>query len=327
VDFQAEAVTRAVAVDGQVGFGDSLAGGGVNLGEPGAGSDFLYRRSLGLLDDVEDLLEERSRLANRKTPGNVTAIAPVFGAEVDQDGIFLLELSGARLVMGPGGIGTEGDDCLEAVARAQLADLKIEHARQLAFANAGPYVRQSLPQRLGRYRSSGFDGSNFTFVLNDPPRFDDVRRGSQSRFDSPFQLLELGHRRGVLNGYRSHGFQFLRKFSHRFGHRSGAVDYTAARAFLVRLLGVSAVGQKIHMAVSDSRPAIVAQKAGGVSHVGRLCHYQAAYSLFGQLTADRSDAFSYHFSIHFEIALSNTLRIKRDGHTPYAIRYMLYAVH
>ena len=323
VDFQAEAVTCAVAVDGQIGFGDGLAGRRVNLGEPGAGSDFLYRRGLGLLDDVEDRFEKRGRGANRKTPGNVTAIATVSGAEVNEDVIFLLELSSARLMMGPGGIGTESDDCLEAVARAQLADLKIEHARQLAFADAGLYVRQSLPERLSRYRSSGFDGGNFTFVFDDPRRFDDVRRGSQSRFYGLFQLLELGHRCGFLNGYRSHGFQFRRQLSHRFGHRPGAVDYLAARAFLLRLLGVSAVSQKIHLAVSDGRPAIVAQKAGGVSNVGRPCHYQAAYSLLGQLTADRSDAFTYHFSIHFEIALPNTLRIKRRRLN--AICYTLHA--
>ena len=75
VDFQAEAVSGAVAVDGQIGLGDCLASGGVNFGERSAGSDLLYRRGLGLLHNVEDSRVKHTRLADRKAPCNIAAIA------------------------------------------------------------------------------------------------------------------------------------------------------------------------------------------------------------------------------------------------------------
>jgi hypothetical protein len=195
-------------------------------------------------------------------------------------------------------IGPEGDYRIEAVSTAQLSDLKIEHAGQFALADARFDVRERLPEGPGRDRSSGPDRGNLALVLDDPRRFYDVFRRSQSRFDGLFQPLELGHRSGFFNGYRPDGFEFLHKSGHGVRHRPGAIDYLTARAFLLSLLGVSAVGQKIDLPAGDSRPAIVSQKARGVSYICRLCHYQTAYSLLLDLSANRPDAFSYHFSVH-----------------------------
>ena len=129
VDFQAEAMPRAVAVDGQVALVDDLPGGGIDLGELDAGPDRLDCRGLGLLDDVMDLSVLWRHPPEREASGDIAAIALVSGAEVDQDRVLLLELPFAGLMVRPGGVGPEGDDGLEAVARPELADLKIQHAR------------------------------------------------------------------------------------------------------------------------------------------------------------------------------------------------------
>ena len=117
VDFQAEAVARAVAVNGQVGLVDYLPCGGVDLRYFHAGPYHFYRGGLGLLHHVVDLLVESRHPTDYKASGNIAAIAFVLGAEVDKDGIFFPELSTAGLMMRPGAVGAEGDDGLEAVTR------------------------------------------------------------------------------------------------------------------------------------------------------------------------------------------------------------------
>ena len=117
VYFQAEAVSCAVAVDGQVGLFNHLSGGGIDRRDFHAGLDRFYRRGLGLLYDVVNLLVKSTHPANHKASGNVTAIAFVLSAEVDQDGIFYPELSGAGLMMRPGTVGAESDDGFETVSR------------------------------------------------------------------------------------------------------------------------------------------------------------------------------------------------------------------
>jgi len=117
VYFQAEAVSRAVAVDGQAALVNRLSGGGVNLSNFHAGPYHFYRGGLGLLHHVVDLLVESRHPTDYKASGNIAAIAFVLGAEVDKDGIFFPELSTAGLMMRPGAVGAEGDDGLEAVTR------------------------------------------------------------------------------------------------------------------------------------------------------------------------------------------------------------------
>jgi len=56
VDFQAEAVSRAVAVNRQAGLINHLSGDGIGLCDFHAGPDCFYRCGLGLLYGVIDLL-------------------------------------------------------------------------------------------------------------------------------------------------------------------------------------------------------------------------------------------------------------------------------
>lgn len=116
VYFQAEAVSRSVAVNGQVGFFNHLSGGGVDLCDFHAGSNCFYRRGLGLLYGVIDSFVKSSNPANHEAPSNIAAITFILGAEVDQDGIFYPELSGAGLMMRPGTVRAESDDGLETVS-------------------------------------------------------------------------------------------------------------------------------------------------------------------------------------------------------------------
>ena len=56
--FQAEAVARAVAINGQVGFFNNISCGGIDLSDFYAGLYCFYRGGLGLLYDVIDLFVE-----------------------------------------------------------------------------------------------------------------------------------------------------------------------------------------------------------------------------------------------------------------------------
>ena len=127
VDFQADAVTGAVPVNRQIIFGDYPPGGGVNLNHIGAVFYQTYRGGLGLFDDIENFLIETRRLAETETSGKIAAIAFIFGAKVNQDGIPFFELSFARLMMGTGFVLAEGNYRLEAVFRPELSELEIEH--------------------------------------------------------------------------------------------------------------------------------------------------------------------------------------------------------
>jgi len=148
VDFEAEAVSCAVAVNGQVGLVNYLSRGGIDLSDFHAGLYRFYRCCLSLLYDIVDLLIESRHPTYYKATGNVAAIAVVSGAEVDKYGVLFPELSSAGLMVRPGPVGAEGHDRLETVARPQLADLKIEHAGQLALGYAGFDVRQGLCEGL-----------------------------------------------------------------------------------------------------------------------------------------------------------------------------------
>ena len=148
MDFQAEAVPGAVAVNGQTVFVDCLAGGGIDTFHLDSGLYLFYHCSLSLFDNIVNFSIKGSRSSDYKASGNIAAVTFIFGAEVNQDGIFLFELSFARLMMRPGAIRAESDYRLETVARPELADLKIEHAGQLAFGYAGFDVRQGLRERF-----------------------------------------------------------------------------------------------------------------------------------------------------------------------------------
>ena len=90
VDLKAESVPCAVGVNGQAGLVNDLPGGGIDLGDFHAGLDCFYRRGLGLLYDVVNLLVESCHAADDETSGNVAAIAFIFCADIDQDSIFFL---------------------------------------------------------------------------------------------------------------------------------------------------------------------------------------------------------------------------------------------
>jgi len=183
VDLQAEAVPRAVAVNGQVALFDGLAGGGIDFSQFDAGFDRCDRRGLGLLDDVIDSSIKGRHATERKASGNIAAIAFVSGAEVDQEGVLLLELSVAGLVMRPGRVRAEGDDGLEAVTCTELTDLKVQHARTFALGNARLNVRQGLPERPGGDRRGGFDGGQLALILDAADRLDEIRRRLEPGLD------------------------------------------------------------------------------------------------------------------------------------------------
>jgi len=117
VDLKAEAVPRAVTVNGQAGLVNHLSCGGIDLGDFHTGLDCFYRGGLGLLYDIVNFFVGSSHTADNEASGNVAAIAFVFGAEVDKDSVFFPELSFAGLMMRPGAVRAEGNNRLEAVAR------------------------------------------------------------------------------------------------------------------------------------------------------------------------------------------------------------------
>ena len=115
MDFEAEAVSCTVAVNGQASFFNHLSCGSVNFCDFHAGLDCFYRCGLGLFYDIIDLFVEICNSTYHEASGNVTAIAFIHGAEVDKDGVFFLELSFAGLMMRPGAVGAESNYRLEAV--------------------------------------------------------------------------------------------------------------------------------------------------------------------------------------------------------------------
>ena len=206
VDFQAEAGPRAVAVNPQAALFDHLPGGGIDLREFDTGPDRLDRRGLGLLDDVIDPSVKRRHAAEREASSDIAAIAFVSGPEVDQDAIFLFELSSAGLMMRPGGVRAESDDGLEAVARAELADLKIQHAGQFALGETRLDVRQGLPEGSSGDRGGGPNRGQLALVFDATDRLDDIRRCPEPGLNGLFQLLEVGQRGGPFDGHGPHGF-------------------------------------------------------------------------------------------------------------------------
>jgi len=117
VNLKAEAVSRAVAVNGQASFINHLSSGGVHLCDFHADLYHFYRRGLGLLHHTIDLFVKSRHATDHETSGNVAAIAFVFGAEVDKDSVFFPELSFAGLMMRPGAVRAESDYSLETVTR------------------------------------------------------------------------------------------------------------------------------------------------------------------------------------------------------------------
>ena len=117
VDLKAEAVSRAVAVNGQASFINHLSSGGVHLCDFHADLYHFYRRGLGLLHHTIDLFVKSRHVTDHETSGNVAAIAFIPGTEVDEDGIFFPELSSTGLMVRPGSVRAEGNNRLEAVAR------------------------------------------------------------------------------------------------------------------------------------------------------------------------------------------------------------------
>ena len=67
---------------------------------------------------------------------------------------------------------------------------------------------------------------------------------------------------------------------------------------MVCLLGVPAIGQEIDPSSGDDGPAILAQKAGRVGDIGRLCENQTTYSLLIQPPANRLDTCGYDLFVH-----------------------------
>jgi len=175
VDFQAEAVSGAVAVNGQIAFVDYLPGGGIHAFHFYPGPYRFYRGGLGLLHDIVNLLIKSGRPADCETSGNIAAIAFIFSPEVNQDGVFLFELSLARLMMRPRGIRAEGNNCREAVRRSEFANLKIKHPGQLAFDYARLDMGQCLFEGAGGYCGGGLDGFNFGIVFDTADGFNNIR--------------------------------------------------------------------------------------------------------------------------------------------------------
>jgi len=192
VDVQAEPVPRAVAVNGQIALLDHLPGGGIDLGEFDAGPDRGDRRGLGLLDDVINSSIKGRHAPERKASGNIAAIAFGSGAEVDQEGVFLFELSVAGLMMRPGRVRAEGDDGLEAVTCPELADLEVQPARTFALGDTRLEVRQGLPERPSGDRRGGFNRGHLALILDAADRLDEIRRRLEPGLDDLFQLLEVG---------------------------------------------------------------------------------------------------------------------------------------
>jgi hypothetical protein len=304
VDFQSEAVTCAVAVNGQAGFVNYLPGGGINFCDFYAGLDYFYRRGLGLFYYVIDLFVEGCHATSHEASRNVAAIAVVSGAEVDKDGVFLFEFSFAGLMVRPRAVRAEGDYRLETVACPEFANLEIKHSGQLALAYAGLDIRQELRQRLCRNSGGGFDFGNLAFVLDAACGFDNSCRRFESGFNGSLQLFKIRHRDGILHSDGSDECMGgsrtapTDQIGDSVCHRTGTVDDFAARTFFPGLLGVSAVGKKIDPATGNDRPAIFAEKAGKISDICRPGDEQETYLLFIQLSTDCSHAFCQPFRIN-----------------------------
>ena len=93
VDFEAEAVPGAVAVDGQAAFPNCVSGGGIDFDQLGSCFGRSYRGGLCLLYGLIGPAVGGNRLAEGEGSRDIAAVSVESGSEVDQDGIPLAEPS------------------------------------------------------------------------------------------------------------------------------------------------------------------------------------------------------------------------------------------
>ena len=138
VDLQSDAVSGTVAVDGQVTFCKGIACRRVDFFQAYAGAYPAYRRLLGGLDAVVDLLVKPGRSAEGKTPRRIAAITADLRPEVNQDGVIAPQLSCAGLMVISRAVGAEGHDRFKTRHGSELAHFKVQQAGGFAFGDTRP---------------------------------------------------------------------------------------------------------------------------------------------------------------------------------------------
>ena len=170
----------------------------------------------------------------------------------------------------------------EAVPRAVAVD------RQAAFTNCVPGgcidFRQFGPCFGRSYRGG------LALVLHAPLVFDEPVNRLQTGLDVLLEGLLLCEGNGLLNGDGPRGFKLSHELAGRLRNQLFSLDDAHLGAFLLRLLGVSAIRQKVHRTSGNNRPAILSREGGHIGDVRGLGENQGVDVILAELVANSSDA-------------------------------------